>query len=494
MRTERAGTQKRLLYHRAQPILCHTTTAIVHSLCIWKVYRLNSQAWCYILLSSITLNIHPLDHVAVWVNPSSDGAKEQGRAGGLVHRRRCREWRSDASYGGELYTVASERHRHGCYRKPLAHQLPSNICACRIAALRTASASPEICSLTRLFQPLGFIPHLPDLCSTALAHISSIKSSRDKGVFTLSLQTSDLQRIIFTLSDEPRGATDTFLDSLSQYAFSGNVERLFAFDYRPSPSHRGAVYDASAELARWRTSSGAWRVSAVNSAFAVCPAYGPALIVPAAVEDSAAVNAAKSFSAHRLPALAWGSDQSLLVRSGRFTDSDTPIGRAAGRAYLGALGNGPWAALSLEAHPEGSVPLGGADVPLASLSVKVPSVDRIAAAWSALSTLCLQPTSKDDTRFFTDLDASKWPLTVTRFLAAANRVADLLTAKVRISSLNFLLLIMWIDVSVAGARGRVARPRVHHCVARAGARRPVLPHYQRPRGAHPKGVALVRIC
>lgn len=100
-----------------------------------------------------------------------------------------------------------------------------------------------------------------------------------------------------------------------------SVEDLYPFFFRsrrllPAQSWR---VDLHAELERMGCADGALRVSDVNQGFKVCLSYPEKVIVPASVEDSALIRAAKFRQHGRFPVVCYlhKNNQALLLRCGQ---------------------------------------------------------------------------------------------------------------------------------------------------------------------------------
>lgn len=93
-------------------------------------------------------------------------------------------------------------------------------------------------------------------------------------------------------------------------------KQVFAFEYFGPAPHKEAisgwlVYNFEREMARQGVPCAAWRLTAVNQSYGVCPTYPRLLAVPSTMTDEDLIKGAAFRSKGRLPALSWLNPRNL---------------------------------------------------------------------------------------------------------------------------------------------------------------------------------------
>lgn len=106
----------------------------------------------------------------------------------------------------------------------------------------------------------------------------------------------------------------------------GSVREFYAYDYTPNTLESNLkksgwdLYDTEAEYKRQHLVSedGAWRQTALNHEYRICPSYPEKIIVPSSISDSVLKHASKFRSKQRIPAIVYrhrqGENGNVIAR------------------------------------------------------------------------------------------------------------------------------------------------------------------------------------
>lgn len=105
----------------------------------------------------------------------------------------------------------------------------------------------------------------------------------------------------------PTECTNTFMHIMPRTS----QKKLYAYDYTPAPpenefnSWKSIAASVAQEYERMGAIGNAWRVTDVNSDYALCPTYPSTLVVPESIGDNVLAHAARFRSKGRIPVLSY---------------------------------------------------------------------------------------------------------------------------------------------------------------------------------------------
>ncbi|KAK6544482.1 hypothetical protein TWF694_001176 [Orbilia ellipsospora] len=136
--------------------------------------------------------------------------------------------------------------------------------------------------------------------------ISAVEAQKRLQALAIRLRCRDFTFITFCFDTEQE-ARDVF-DSIKRLTCGGNLERLYAFIYKPTkveaPFNGWKLYDAQKEFDRQGITAD-WRVSNINSNYSFCDTYPTKLWVPTTISDNTLNYVAKFRSRQRVPILTY---------------------------------------------------------------------------------------------------------------------------------------------------------------------------------------------
>ncbi|KAL3419353.1 hypothetical protein PVAG01_09575 [Phlyctema vagabunda] len=131
---------------------------------------------------------------------------------------------------------------------------------------------------------------------------------------SIRLRGRDFKFIIFYFKDEKQ-ARDVFESIKGATCKLGSIEKLYAFNYKPSPTEKSVngweFYDAKAEWKRQGISGSGkgvdrgWRISKINTDYSFSPTYPALLPVPTTISDNVLNYAGRYRSRVRIPVLTY---------------------------------------------------------------------------------------------------------------------------------------------------------------------------------------------